>query len=126
MNDGQKSRGALRRGAIDVRDAAVADRAAYRHRVGHVLEGMVSGVARLPRHFQCAIFSADGRSDDGRAHDCFSPVDCMAFLRARTMARLASSILKALWRCGVAPCMAASAAARNVVSSAVAPVRTRS
>src|SRR5919197_4268397 len=108
MNDGQKSRRALRRGAVNARDAAIADRAADRHRVGDVLEGMVSGVARLPRHFQCAIFSADGRSDDGHAHDCFSSVDCMAFLSARTMARLASSILKALWRRGVAPCMAAS------------------
>src|SRR5882724_880927 len=111
MNDGQKSWRALRRGAVNAQDAAVADRAAYRHCVGDVLEGMVSGVACLPCHFQCSIFSADGRSDDGRAHDCFSSVDCMAFLRARTMARLASSILKALWRCGVAPFMAAAAAA---------------
>src|SRR2546430_17595260 len=97
MNDGQNSRRALRRGAGNARDAAVADRAADCHCVGDVLEGMVSGVACLPRHFQCPIFSADRRSDDGRTHDCFPPVDCTAFLMTRTMARLASSILKALW-----------------------------
>src|SRR5580765_3707117 len=109
--------------AINVRNSSFGHSAANGNGMGHVLHGMVSGIAGLPGNLKVSIFSADWRTY-GCAHDWPSALDCIAVASARTMARLANSILKPLYLCATADFMAASAAAWKVFSSAAAPVST--
>src|SRR5579859_4190339 len=110
VDDSQEAWSFLGIRAVNAGNAALGHCAANCYRMGHVLHGMVSGVAGLPGNFQVPIFSADSRTD-GCAHDWPSALDCVAVARARTMARLANSILKPLYLCATADFMAASAAA---------------
>src|SRR5437764_10905741 len=91
MDDGQKSWGLLRRVAVNRGDAAAPNGAHQSHSVGHVPDGMIGGIARLAGDLEDPIFSADRRTNSG-AHECDSGF-CAAWANARTMARLASSIL---------------------------------
>src|SRR5205085_12224763 len=86
------------------------------------LQSHVAGIELLPDHAtallrRCPLILL-------RAHAAPPFVSCATSVKRRTIARRASSTLKALCCCGCAPLSAASAAALNVCASARAPVRT--
>src|SRR5206468_12006159 len=123
MDDREKSRSSLGERSVDVRDTTVRNRALNRDGMDHAINRMVGGIPRLPRDLDSSILSAD-RCADGASHDGIPCWDRAAWLSARTIARLASSILYALCRRGTASRSAIWAARRNVASPAAAPMRT--
>src|SRR5262245_28053101 len=102
---------------IDPEDRPPGDLARHDMAVGEARHAVVSGISRFSRRFADTVDPADRRPDPRLDH-ADAPE---AWARARTMARLASSILKSLWPNPRASRSIASAAARKLSGVARRP-----
>src|SRR6516164_819215 len=112
---------------VDARDAAFGDRRRDDGRVGKAVDIMFAGIFGGARHLGMTIDAGGGCADIGHgAHRTFlEDWDCgvarAAWVRARTTARRARSILKALCARPLASRSNASAACMNASRFAVCP-----
>ena len=94
---------------VDVGDAALGDRAHHEHRVRQAWRRIFRRISRGTCDLDATIDSIERLADHIVMRQA-AHVSLPTVVNARTMVRLASSILKALYRCGVASRSATSAA----------------
>src|SRR5260370_21977372 len=122
-DDSEHTWSGQRRWCVDVTNGPGGYGALNKNSIRQVWEAEIRGVMRGTGHFEWTINAMDPWTDEWDCLNCCHDSASNMVKRARTMVRLASSTLKALSRKGVASASAASAAARNISTSACAPRR---
>src|SRR5258708_11356697 len=122
-DDSEHTWSGQRRCCVDVTNGPGGYGALNKNSIRQVWEAEIRGVMRGTGHFAWTINAMDPWTDEWDCLNCCHDSASNMVKRARTMVRLASSTLKALSRKGVASASAASAAARNISTSAWAPRR---